>query len=49
MRGTLQIISSSLSTVPSSTSTPQDAPVTVTNSSDNNTTIQNLQQEIVAL
>jgi 16S rRNA G1207 methylase RsmC len=47
MRGTLQIIT--LSTIPSSNSTLQDAPVTPTNSSDNNATIQNLQQEIVAL
>jgi plastocyanin len=47
MRGTLQI--STLSTVPSSNSTLQDAPVTVTNSSSTNATIQNLQQEIVVL
>jgi plastocyanin len=52
MRGTLQVISSSsLSTVPSSNITLQDAPVTVTNNnnSSNNTTIENLQQQIVAL
>ncbi len=49
MRGTLQVISSSsLSAIPSSNNTLQDdAPVTVTDSS--NTTIENLQQEIVAL
>jgi plastocyanin len=46
MRGTLQVIS--LSTVPSSNSTLQDAPLTVTNSS-NNATIQNLQQAVLAL
>jgi 16S rRNA G1207 methylase RsmC len=46
MRGTWQIIT--LSTVPSSNSTLQDAPVTVTNSS-NNDTIQNPQQAILAL
>ena len=46
MRGTLQVIT--LSTVPSSNSTLQGAPITVTNSSAN-ATIQNLQQEIVAL
>jgi plastocyanin len=48
MRGTLQIISS-LSKVPSSNSTLLDAPVIVTNSSIADATIQNLQQEIVAL
>ena len=47
MRGTLQFIS--LSTVPSSNNTPQDALMTVTNSSSTDATIQNLQQEIVAL
>jgi len=47
MRGTLQIIS--LSKVPSSNSTLQDAPVIVTNSSIADATIQNLQKEIVAL
>ena len=46
MRGTLQVIT--LSTVPSSNSTLQDAPVTGTNSSAN-ATVQHLQQEIVAL
>ncbi len=46
MRGTLQVIA--LSTVPSSNSTLQDAPVTVT-SSNNNATIQNLQEAILAL
>ncbi len=46
MRGSLQVIA--LSTVPSSNSTLQDAPVTVTSSS-NNTTIQNLQEAILAL
>jgi plastocyanin len=46
MRGTLQVIA--LSTVPSSNSTLQDAPVTRTNSTAN-ATVQNLQQEIVAL
>jgi plastocyanin len=46
MRGTLQVIA--LSTIPSSNSTLQDAPVTVTSSS-NNTTIQNLQEAILAL
>jgi plastocyanin len=49
MRGTLQVISSSLSTVPSSNSTLQDASVAVTTSSSNNATIQDLQQQIVAL
>ena len=51
MRGTLQVISSSsLSTIPPSNITLQDAPVTVTNNnSSNNTTIENLQQQIVAL
>lgn len=47
MRGTLQVIT--LSTVPSSNSTLQNAPVSVTNDSSANATIQNLQQEIVAL
>lgn len=47
MRGTLQVIA--LSTIPSSNSTLQDAPVTVTSSSSNNTTIQNLQEAILAL
>ncbi len=42
----MQVIS--LSTVPSSNGTLQDAPVTVTNSS-NNAIIQNLQQAILAL
>jgi plastocyanin len=46
MRGTIQVIT--LSTVPSSDSTLQDAPATVTNRS-NNATIQNLQEAIVAL
>jgi plastocyanin len=46
MRGTLQVIT--LSTVPSSNSTLQDAPIAVTNNSAN-ATIQNLQQEITAL
>jgi plastocyanin len=46
MRGTLQVIT--LSTVPSSNNTLQDAPMTITNSS-NNATIQNLQQAIIAL
>ncbi len=46
MRGTLQVIA--LSTIPSSNNTFQDAPVTVTSSS-NNTTIQNLQEAILAL
>jgi plastocyanin len=46
MRGTLQVIA--LSTIPSSNSTLQDAPVTVTSSS-NNSTIQNLQEVILAL
>jgi plastocyanin len=46
MRGTLQVIS--LSTVPSSNTTLQNAPVTSVNSSAN-ATVQNLQQEIVAL
>ncbi len=46
MRGTLQVIT--LSTVPSSNSTLQDAPVTSSNGSVN-ATVQNLQQEIVAL
>lgn len=46
MRGTLQVIA--LSTIPSSNSTLQDAPVTVTSSS-NNSTIQNLQEAILAL
>jgi plastocyanin len=46
MRGTLQVIT--LSTVPASNSTLQDAPIAVTNSSAN-ATIQNLQQEIAAL
>jgi paraquat-inducible protein B len=41
--------STNLFTVPSSNTTLQDAPVTVTNSSSNNATIQNLQQQIVAL
>jgi hypothetical protein len=41
--------SANLFTVPSSNTTLQDAPVTVTNSSSNNATIQNLQQQIVAL
>ncbi|HEU0144113.1 MAG TPA: plastocyanin/azurin family copper-binding protein, partial [Nitrososphaera sp.] len=51
MRGTLQVISSSsLSTIPPSNITLQDnAPVTATNSSSSNTTIENLQQQIVAL
>ena len=48
MRGTLQVIA--LSTIPSSNSTLQDAPVTVTSSSNNNnSTIQNLQEAILAL
>jgi plastocyanin len=47
MRGTLQIIT--LSPVSSSNSTLQDAPMTVTNSSSNNATIQNLQEAILAL
>lgn len=47
MRGTLQVIT--LSTVPSSNITLQDAPVSVINNSSANATIQNLQQEIVAL
>ena len=46
MRGTLQVIA--LSTIPSSNSTLQDAPVTITSSS-NNSTIQNLQEVILAL
>jgi plastocyanin len=46
MRGTLQVIA--LSTVPSANSILQDAPMTVTNSS-NNATIQNLQEAILAL
>jgi hypothetical protein len=46
MRGTLQVIT--LSTVPSSNSTLRNAPATVTNSI-NNTTIQNLQEAILAL
>ena len=46
MRGTLQVIT--LSTVPASNFTLQDAPIAVTNSSAN-ATIQNLQQEIAAL
>ena len=46
MRGTLQVIA--LSTIPSSNSTFQDAAVTVTSSS-NNSTIQNLQEAILAL
>jgi plastocyanin len=46
MRGTLQVIA--LSTIPSSNSTLQDAPVTVTSSS-NNSTIQNHQEVILAL
>ena len=46
MRGTLQVIT--LSPVPASNSTLQDAPIAVTNSSAN-ATIQNLQQEIAAL
>jgi plastocyanin len=50
MRGTLQVISSSLSTVSSSNTTLQDdALVTVTTSSSNKTTIQDLQQQIIAL
>ena len=47
MRGTLQVMT--LSTVPSSNSTLQDAPVSITNNSSANGTIQSLQQEIVAL
>jgi plastocyanin len=47
MRGTLQVIT--LSTVPSSNSTLPNAPVSVTNDSSANATIQNLQQEIGAL
>ena len=47
MRGTLQVIT--LSTVPSSNSTLQDAPESVANNSSANATIQNLQQEIAAL
>jgi plastocyanin len=47
MRGTLQVMT--LSTVPSSNSTMQDAPVSITNNSSANGTIQSLQQEIVAL
>ena len=46
MRGTLQVIA--LSTVLFSNSTLQDAPVTITSSS-NNSTIQNLQEVILAL
>ncbi|MDQ3851966.1 MAG: plastocyanin/azurin family copper-binding protein [Thermoproteota archaeon] len=46
MRGTLQVIA--LSTVPSSNSTLQNAPVTVTDST-NSPTIQNLQEAILAL
>src|SRR5919106_1600259 len=52
MRGTLQVISSSsLSTIPPSNITLQDnAPVTAINSSSSsNTTIENLQQQIVTL
>lgn len=41
--------SANLFMVPSSNTTLQGAPVTITNSSGNNTTIQNLQQQIVAL
>ena len=46
MRGASQVIA--LSTIPSSNSALQDAPVTVTSSS-NNSTIQNLQEAILAL
>jgi hypothetical protein len=41
--------SANLFTVPSSNTTLQDAAVSVTNSSNNNSTVQNLQQQIVAL
>ena len=41
--------STNLFTVPSSNTTLQDAPMTATNSSNNNATIQNLQQQIVTL
>jgi len=41
--------SANLFTVPSSNTTLQGAPVNVTNNSSNSTTIQNLQQQIVAL
>ena len=41
--------SANLFTVPSANTTLQDAAVSVTNSSNNNSTVQNLQQQIVAL
>ena len=47
VRGTLQVFT--LSTIPSSNITLQDAPVTITNSSGTNGTTQNLQRTIVTL